>query len=149
VLLANGGFVAVCTAGLLVVSTAPPMSGDVAVVKQAGSAVDAAFAARDVAALSRLMAEDYRSVSPNGVRLVRATVVADLKTGRAQRDSIKREDVEIRIYGTTAVEIGRMTVSGKVDGKPFDGEFIYTMAWIQKDGRWLLASEHYCHSPKR
>jgi hypothetical protein len=110
---------------------------------------------RDKQALNRIFAEDYTIVSPRGRIIPRGAYVASRSgEGGPVETSAKFDDVQVRIYGSTAVVTSRFTAelstitttAGDVgDGAgPCKGSRIggntRTDTWVKRDGSWQLAA---------
>jgi ketosteroid isomerase-like protein len=62
-----------------------------------------ALTARDFDALSKLYADDYMLVRPDGSVLSTQEVLRDLQAGGLKFSSIENANVKVRIYGQTAL----------------------------------------------
>jgi ketosteroid isomerase-like protein len=65
-----------------------------------------ALTARDFDALSKLYADDYKLVRPDGSELSKQQVLRDLDAGRLTFRSIEIASVDVRVYGNTALLTG-------------------------------------------
>lgn len=97
----------------------------------------------DATALNRLYADDFIGVGPSGTLRTKSQVIADFTSGTLKFQSITTEDVEVRVYGNTAVETGRSTMKGEDKGKTVPQETRFTRVWVKQQGRWLLVANHY------
>src|SRR5512147_3167375 len=61
----------------------------------------------DAAALDRIYAADFIGVGPSGTVRTKPQVISDFTSGALKFQSITTDDVEVRVYGNTAVETGR------------------------------------------
>jgi ketosteroid isomerase-like protein len=86
-----------------------------------------------------ILASDFRNTNPDGSIVDRQGFLAQV----ARPSNLKRlkaEDVEIRVFGDTAI-IHARTVYETVDGRPGSGRF--TDIWHrQTDGHWLAVAAH-------
>ncbi len=57
----------------------------------------------DISALDQLVGEDVIYTSPTGRVQKKADIVSDLRSGALKVESIESDDVELRVYGDTAV----------------------------------------------
>jgi ketosteroid isomerase-like protein len=80
----------------------------------------------------------------------RAGDLADLK-GPNPMTSCVDDDVKVRVYGDTAVVMGRGRRSGMFKGAPFkDREITYTDVFVRRNGRWqCVASQGTPASPSQ
>src|SRR5215204_4765240 len=97
----------------------------------------------NAADLDRLYAEDFIGIGPSGTVRTKAQVIADFTSGSLRFQSITTDEVQWRIYGETAVETGRSTMSGKDRGKAVPRDNRFTRVWVERQHRWQLVANHY------
>jgi uncharacterized protein (TIGR02246 family) len=97
----------------------------------------------DAAALARLYADDFIGVGPSGTVRTKPQVIADFTSGELKFQSITTDDVQVRVYGNTAVETGRSTMLGRDKGRPVPQETRFTRVWVKQQGHWRLVANHY------
>ena len=97
----------------------------------------------NAADLDRLYAEDFIGIGPSGTVRTKAQVIADFTSGSLRFQSITTGDVQWRIYGDTAVETGRSTMSGQDKDKVVPRDNRFTRVWVKRGGRWQLVANHY------
>src|SRR3569832_1270017 len=85
----------------------------------------------DAAALARLYADDFVGVGPSGRVRTKPQVLADFTSGALKFQSITTDDVQVRVYGKTAVETGRSTMQGQDKGRPVPQETRFTRVWVK------------------
>src|SRR5213078_4090816 len=71
----------------------------------------------DKAALDRLYAADFIGIGPSGRVRNKAQVISDFTGGELKFTSITTDDVQVRVYGNTAVETGISIMDGVDKGK--------------------------------
>src|SRR5215471_1199006 len=71
----------------------------------------------DAAALDRIYAADFIGLGPSGTMRTKSQVLSDFTSGELKFQSITTDDVQIRVYGNTAVETGRSTMVGQDKGR--------------------------------
>lgn len=81
-------------------------------------------------------------IHSNGWSETRTELIEDIKSGKLRYTTINVTEASARIYPGSAVVIGRGKFNVKLDGKDFEFDLKYTEFYIQKNGRWLLASRH-------
>ena len=94
---------------------------------------DDAFVKGDTATLDRLLADEFAFVG--GPK--KADYLGSFKTRPA--DSIQSAvstDIQVQVYGDTAVLVGLDTISGQNKGAPYVSKWLYMDVWIRRDGRW-------------
>ena len=97
----------------------------------------------DTAALDRIYADDFIGVGPSGTVRTKVQVISDFTAGDLKFQSIGTDDVQVRVYGSTAVETGRSIMSGQDKGKTVPRDTRFTRVWVKQQGRWRLVANHY------
>lgn len=97
------------------------------------------FVTMDVAANQRIVADDFFGTEPDGRRITKAEMLAELKAEDAlESNRLNEDDVKIRFYGTVAVVNGSETWKRKSDGKT--GRFIWTDVFVKRNGKWQVVA---------
>ena len=97
----------------------------------------------DVVALDRIYANDFVGVGPSGTVRTKAQVISDFTSGDLKFQSIATDEVQVRVYGNTAVETGLSTMVGQDKGKAVPRDTRFTRVWVKQQGRWRLVANHY------
>ena len=97
----------------------------------------------NTAALERIYATDFIGVGPSGALRTKPQVISDFASGELKFQSITTDDVQVRIYGNTAVETGRSTMNGQDRGKAVPRDNRFTRVWVKQQGHWRLVLNHY------
>ena len=116
----------------------PPVVDDRATLAALNDDYVRAVLTSDAARFREILADDFRNTNPDGTILDRAAFLAQVARP-SNLTSLRAEDVEIRIMGTTAI-IHARTVYETSDGRPGSGR--YTDIWHKRDGRWLAVAAH-------
>ena len=103
----------------------------------------------DAAALDRIYGDDFIGVGPSGTVRAKAQVISDFTSGDLKFQSITTDDVQVRVYGNTAVETGRSTMNGQDKGKTVPRDTRFTRVWVKQQGRWRLVANHYSSQTTR
>jgi len=101
-----------------------------------------AFLDADVAMLERVLTPEFTLTLSNGEVSTRADEINELRSGKVHYDVFENYDMLARLYGDTAVVLGKTRVRGTADGKPFDRIVQFTDTLIKRDGHWQLAAGH-------
>jgi ketosteroid isomerase-like protein len=104
---------------------------------------------RDIAALDRMLADDFILTRANGVVANKAENLADVQSGDRSFASYTSDDVRVRLYGDAAVVTGRVTSTGTYKGQDFSGRFRYTKMFIKRDGQWRIVAWHATLMPQQ
>ena len=97
----------------------------------------------DAVALDRIYADDFIGVGPSGTVRNKAQVISDFTSGNLKFQSITTDEVQVRVYGNTAVETGRSTMIGQDKGKAVPRDNRFTRVWVKQQRRWRLVANHY------
>jgi ketosteroid isomerase-like protein len=97
----------------------------------------------DTKALERIYAADFIGVGPSGAVRTKPQVISDFASGELKFQSIATDEVQVRIYGNTAVETGISTMNGQDKGKAVPRNNRFTRVWVKQQGQWRLVHNHY------
>jgi ketosteroid isomerase-like protein len=88
----------------------------------------------DTATLDRLLADEFSFVGGES----KAQYLASLKSKSADLtiDSAVSTDVQVQVYGSTAVVTGLDTITGKNKGEAYTNRWLYMDVWVKRSGRW-------------
>jgi ketosteroid isomerase-like protein len=98
-----------------------------------------ALKAGDFDALSNLYAEDYMLVRPDGSVLSKPQVLRDLQVGGLIFQSIDLTDINVRIYGETALLAGESRTVTSRNGQETSAHFRLVAVYIAERGGLRLA----------
>ena len=101
-----------------------------------------AFLDADAAMLERVLTPEFTLTLSNGEVSTRADEINELRSGKVHYDVFENYDMLARLYGDTAVVLGKTRVKGTADGKSFDRIVQFTDTLIKREGRWQLAAGH-------
>jgi acetamidase/formamidase/ketosteroid isomerase-like protein len=97
----------------------------------------------DVAALDRLLADDWTVTHGDGTIDTKKQYLDDLRSGvRKFSGDVKQDDFTVRINGDTAVAAGISDSKVVYKGKPSGGALRFTRVYVRRDGRWLMITSH-------
>lgn len=94
----------------------------------------------DFAALERMTADDYTFVTLRGEMLTKAQVIQNFHSGAAKYQSREISDLNIRVYGNSAVVTGRAIQKGAENGTDYSGDYWFTRVYVYEGGRWLTVA---------
>ena len=97
----------------------------------------------DTVALKRIYADDFIGIGPSGTVRTKPQVISDFTSGSLKFQSITTDDVQVRVYGNTAVETGRSTMIGQDKNKVVPRDNRFTRVWVKMRGNWQLVANHY------
>ena len=122
------------------------MSGDLAAsaeaeqkVRQINGAWVAALERGDTATLNKFMAEDcIFSYALDGDD--KAQFISDIEEGNLRVETLKRDNVEVRIYGSTAVLLAYDTSDWHYKGQHIQGYYRTIHVYSEQDGQWRIVA---------
>jgi len=115
----------------------PDRTADEKAIADGEAAWAAAIPAGDVAAVERLLADDYQGVAPDGSRTDKKSELEDTRTGSSRFVSNTIVDVRVRFFGDTAVAQGSEHWVKRA-GEPRSGRYAWSDTWVLRDGRWVI-----------
>jgi ketosteroid isomerase-like protein len=111
-------------------------------VRQLLDELYAALGRNDDAALDRIYADNYTLVNESGELTTKAPRLAAIKSGELKYESISFDEVNVRLYGDTAVATLRIASKGQSKGQEIGGQFRGTLTLVRMKGRWQLVAAH-------
>jgi len=102
-----------------------------------------AFVQRDTDTLARIMARDCTFTYPlegDGTE----QFIADIASGDLTAEKMIRDNVEVRIFGQTAVLTGLDTAKWLYKGHVIEGYYRTIHVYAERDGRWQLVAIQAC-----
>lgn len=96
--------------------------------------------ANDVAAVDRIIADDWVGVAYNGQRMTKADVLRDMRSGPATTTRIELGDIEVRVYSTTAVVNVTSTETSTWQGKDTSGRYVLVDVYVNRGQGWQVVS---------
>ena len=141
----KGAFVA-CTlpvvAGLMAreASSGSPQSDARRAVLQLQEQSITAALKRDVPFFERALAENFVNITAGGNRQTKRQVLDDYRLGDLRVRNLEVDDLEVRVYGETAVLTGIAAIHGRLDEKNFRGQGRFTRIFTRTAGGWRIVS---------
>lgn len=93
---------------------------------------------RDTAWMERHLTDDYTWTSPDGTISNKVQDIANSKY--LTFDSFDLSDMQVRVYGDTAVVTGVATIKGKFKDQDISGAYRFTDTFVKRDGEWKIAA---------
>ena len=95
----------------------------------------------DIPALERLMDPDYLQIAPGGDTVNKEQVLASFRSGERHWDEAHSDEHHVRVYGNTAVVVGRWRARGENAGRSFDYQARFVSVWVRRYGEWRMVSD--------
>jgi ketosteroid isomerase-like protein len=109
-------------------------------VRAAAAAWADAIMRRDREAADRILGAEYSLMAPGIGEMPRAAWLDSLHAYVVH--SYEFTDVNVHVYGETAVQRSRYKQQATVFGKDRSGEMLVTDVWVKRDGRWQVVARH-------
>ena len=101
---------------------------------------DAAFVARDVRFIERVIADDFVVIYGDGRLGDKAAELAETIDFDQQVDSSVLDSFRVRIYGETAIVSFSRHMTGPKNGKTTSVSYRFTDVFVKRAGRWQCVS---------
>ena len=116
---------------------------DIARLGQIQQELSTAWMTRDRATVERLIAPDWVVTHLAGQRITRAEVLRDmLESDATQINASDVDEIEVRLFGDTAVVTGRTHARGTQSGAPFDVRLRFTDVFVRRGDQWQAVASH-------
>ena len=90
----------------------------------------------DLAVFEKLLHPDYVIIQPGGLVEGKAKTLASLASDRRHWQVAQSDEMDVRVYGDTAVVIGRWTGKGQNGEQPFDYQARFLSVWVKEGQAW-------------
>jgi ketosteroid isomerase-like protein len=102
-----------------------------------------AWVERDRPFIENLLAPDWTVTDPSGRVLTRQHVLDEtFSSSDRQIDSMKVDDVQVKVLGTTAIATGRTQAAGRYQGQAANVALRFTDVFHHVDGQWKVVASH-------
>lgn len=126
---------------------ATPASAEQA-VRQLFDELISAYAKNDATAPARIFADDFTFTNPFGEVMTKEQRIGEIKPGGIMFDSYSVDDVNVRVYGDTAVVTSRATLAGKRGDQVLTGQYRGTQVFVKKGDRWQVVAAQSTRIPE-
>ena len=99
-----------------------------------------AMIGQDKDALAATLADEFVYHQPSGKVQNKIGYLGQVIGGEVRLTKARRYDVVINLYGDVATAMGSTVVDLEMKGKPVQYDLRYLNVWVNRDGRWQLAS---------
>lgn len=90
----------------------------------------------DLEAFERLLHPNYVVIQPGGVMEGKEETLASLRAGGRFWEIAHSDEMDVKLYGNTAVVTGRWRGKGVNNGEPFDYAARFLSVWVREAGVW-------------
>jgi ketosteroid isomerase-like protein len=93
---------------------------------------------RDIPYLNQLWADDAVFGTSLGTVLNKQQLIELIKGTDRKIDELHSDDIQVRVYGNTAIMTDHTTIRGTYKGAPFGGEYRYIRIFVKQAGKWRV-----------
>jgi ketosteroid isomerase-like protein len=95
------------------------------------------------ASVNQYEADDIITTDPTGRVTNKAADRSDLSSGDYKVESEELSDLEVLVYGNTAVATATNAMKGTYKGQDLSGKYRFTDTWVKRNGRWQVVASQY------
>jgi ketosteroid isomerase-like protein len=95
-----------------------------------------AYPKRDVAALARVIADDWVCIDGAGLVITKGQLLDRVKSSAGFLDPHTFDETRLRMFGETAIVTGRLSGTGQDDDGEVHLEQRYTRVYVRRNERW-------------
>lgn len=96
----------------------------------------AAVKANDVAAMDKLLADDFVLVTGSGKAFTKADLLKEARNATIQYEQQDDTDQTVRVWGDTAVITAKLWLKGTDSGRPFDKHAWFSDTYVRGKNGW-------------
>ena len=131
----------------LVLSAVPSQAQDKSRIVALENSWNQAELHNDAHAVDLLLADDFVMTVADGYTLNKAAMLASVRDSSYRPDVLQSDNMEVHMYGNTAIVTGSYLEKGKDKGKPFERRGRFTDTWINLAGEWRCVASHFSVKP--
>ena len=89
-----------------------------------------------MARFGQLLHPDYVIIQPGGRVEGKAETLASLQTGSRSWEIARSDEMDVQVFGATAVVVGRWRGKGQNGETAFDYSARFLSVWVFEEGKW-------------
>lgn len=109
---------------------------DLLAIGQVERALAEAHLGPDLDIIDQLLHKDYVIIQPGGGAETKAETLAFFRNGTRHWDKASVDQLDIRLFGDTAVVTGRWNATGRNGEASFDYRARFLSVWVKQQDRW-------------
>ena len=87
------------------------------------------------------MDPDYLQIDTEGATVGKEQVLASFRSDERHWVEAHSDEHHVRVYGDTAVVVGRWSAQGENAGRSFDCQARYVSVWVRRHDSWRMVSD--------
>jgi len=107
-------------------------------VRKVEAEIGHAMIRHDVYMLSRLYADDFKTITSSGAIITKRDILDDFSSFRDEVASFENGPVDVQVFGNVAVAHAAVREKRSLDGKEVGGEFVWMNLLKKREGRWVV-----------
>lgn len=123
-------------------SIAQSSSEDVKTLEKLNEAWIHSYPGKDTATMSRIFADDFFLISPNGSRITRQDALDNTASPAQQIKSARVDKVQVKLLGNIALIMAEASFVAVDNGKDVPGRTNYLDVYEKRKGRWVAIAAH-------
>ena len=127
---------------VLMLLALPALAGDVADLRRLDHELVVATYSKDAAWFTKNLSDDYVLITANGKVKTRSALVAELGTPGLEIQPYEPTEVDVRLFGHTAVITGRIVQKYVYKDDRVEADMRYTDVWVKTAGAWKNVAGH-------
>ena len=126
----------------LVLTQGATQTADEAELQRLEMEWNAAHMRGDAAALDRLFADDLVVQVPGMRAMTKSDSLGVFASGRMKFDRYESTETKVRLYGTTAIETGRIRRARTNGGNTYEDDWRFTKVYLRNAKGWQVVAFH-------
>ena len=128
-------------------STGPQGEGVEQQLKQMEDDWQKATRSKDAASLKRIIADDWVATNEKGKTINREQYISQSTSNTDVVQSNENTDMQVRVYGNTAVVTGGLTEKGTRNGTAYLETYRWTDVFVKTGGHWQAVVSQWAKVP--
>jgi hypothetical protein len=129
-------------------STAVAMSADQKSVADTERQRFAAQVSKNYDVLDKVLANDLTYTHSNGNKDSKQSYIQSIRDGKSKYDAIDVEELNVRVYGNTAVINGVCMIKAINNGETINTHLRYTDVYVRKGSQWQMVAWQSLRMPQ-
>jgi len=114
---------------------------DIEIIKNLNKDWINSYPTKDTTTLSRIFADDFVLISPNGVKMTKKNIINNLHKQETVSSKIDSVDVKL-LTENVGVVTAYITFVLRSDGKEMTGQNCYQDIYVRRKNKWMAVNAH-------
>jgi uncharacterized protein (TIGR02246 family) len=124
------------------VFSASVLADDAEEIRRLDKEITVATWTGDAVWFEKNMADDFVLITASGSMRTKRDLIRQLSTPGLKMEPYEASEVQIRMYGETAVVTGRILQRYVLGGVRYANDLRYTDTYAKRGGKWMMVSGH-------